>query len=111
MKELLFGLLKGQKFQQFIGMAWKRGISILNDPFLSAMIGCQQASYYQELKRKGRIFVENSANLLGVIDSRGILGPNEVFIKIKRNDFKKRREENDSQIDQIIAEIMGHKPA
>ena len=110
MRQLLFGLIKGQKIQQFIGIAWKRGISILNDPFLSAIIGCQQASYYQELKQKGRIFIENSANLLGVVDSRGILESNEVFIKIKRDDFKKRKEQNDDYVDQIINEILGHVP-
>lgn len=45
-RELMFGLMKGRKLQQFIGMAWKRGMSILNDPFLSANLSCMQASYY-----------------------------------------------------------------
>ena len=57
----------------------------MNDPILSGIISCLQASYYQDLKRKGRIFVENSANLLGVVDQTGTLGPNEVFIQIKRD--------------------------
>ena len=60
-------------------------MNVMNDPILSGIISCLQASYYQDLKRKGRIFVENSANLLGVVDQTGTLGPNEVFIQIKRD--------------------------
>ena len=69
----------------------------MNDPILSGIISCLQASYYQDLKRKGRIFVENSANLLGVVDQTGTLGPNEVFIQIKRD-----------QKDAKMAEIYKH---
>ena len=57
----------------------------MNDPILSGIVSCLQASYYEKLKRKGRILVKDSANLLGVVDQTGTLGPNEVFIQIQRN--------------------------
>ena len=44
-------------------------------------------SNYQEIKKKGRIKVDDSANLLGVIDSTGTLGINEVFIQLKKDNF------------------------
>ena len=48
-------------------------------------------SNYQEIKRKGRILVEDSANLLGVIDTTGTLENNQVFIQLKRDNFCKAR--------------------
>ena len=48
----------------------------------------------------------DSANLLGVIDSTGTLGPNEVFIQIKRNDFGSKDKDNDASIRQVINEIV-----
>ena len=52
----------------------------MNDPILGGALSCLQAANYQLLKKKGRILVEDSANLLGVIDSTGTLAPNEVFV-------------------------------
>lgn len=71
----------------------------MNDPMLGAIISCLQASYYQELKKKGRIFVADSANLLGVVDQTGTLGPNEVFLQVKRN-------QKDSAMTQFVNRII-----
>ena len=49
--------------------------------------------------------MENSANLLGIIDSRGILGPNEVYIKIKKNDKRRRNKIKDEYLMKITNEI------
>ena len=80
LKELVFALIKGRRIHEFISLAWKRGIDIMNDPILGGALSCLQAANYQLLKKKGRILVEDSANLLGVIDSTGTLAPNEVFV-------------------------------
>ena len=80
MRELVFTLINGRKIHEFISLAWKRGIDIVNDPILGGIINCLQAANYQLLKKKGRILVEDSANLLGVIDSTGTLAPNEVYV-------------------------------
>ena len=45
-KELLFGLMGGRKIHEFIAMAWRKKIDIINDPLLSAIVGCLSASYY-----------------------------------------------------------------
>ena len=36
------------------------------------------------MKKKARIFLEDSCVLIGVVDDRGILGPNEVYIQIRK---------------------------
>ena len=68
-------------------MAQRRRIDILNDPFFSCIVSSLQMSNYQEIKRKGRILVPDSANLIGVIDTTGALEPNEVFIQLKQDNF------------------------
>jgi len=87
-------------------LAWRRGFSITEDPLLSSILTCLQTSYYQQLKSKSRIFVEDSANLLGVVDSKGLLAPHEVFIKIKKNNFRKRKNFEDDTTSQIVSDIL-----
>ena len=75
--------MNGRKIQEFLALAWRRGIQIMQDPLLSTILACLPIVYYQGLKRKARIFIDDSANLIGVIDPTGILEPDQVFIKIK----------------------------
>ena len=87
-------------------MAFKREIDLINDPILSGIINCLQVSNYTKIKKKSRILLPNSANLLGVIDSTGTLAPNEVFIQIKQSNFDSTNTKNDTTINQIIQEIV-----
>ena len=84
-------------------MAWRRGIDIINDPLLSAIVGCLSASYYQQIRLQSRIWIPDAANLIGVVDTTGTLGPDEVFIKIKRNNFPLHKQEckEDALIDTV----------
>ena len=103
---LLFGLIKGRNIHEFISLAFKNGIDLINDPILCGIINCLQVSNYQQIKKKGRICVPDSANLLGVIDDTGTLAPNEVFIQIKRNDFGCKSKKKDPTISQIVREMV-----
>jgi hypothetical protein len=40
------------------------------------------------LKKKARIFVPDSCVLFGVIDESGILKQDEIFVQIRRDNFK-----------------------
>jgi hypothetical protein len=60
----------------------------MNDPILGSIVNCLQVANYQDIKKKGRILIPDSANLLGVVDSTGTLGPDEIFVQIKRSNFK-----------------------
>lgn len=106
---LLFGLVQGRKIHEFISLAFKRGIDLINDPILSGIINCLQVSNYTQIKRKGRVYLPESANLLGVVDSTGTLAPNEVFIQIKRNDFLTKNQKTDPSIRQILKEMIARQ--
>ena len=99
---ILFGLIKGINVQEFISQAYRRGIDVINDPILSGIINCLQASNYQYVKKKGRFCLPNSANLIGVVDDSGELAANEVFIQIKRNEFARIDRKIDPEISQVI---------
>lgn len=81
MQELiLFSLTRGRGVDQFINLAFRRGIDLVNDPLISSILSCLQVSNFQQIKRKGRILVPDSANLIGVIDQTGTLEAHEVFV-------------------------------
>lgn len=43
-----------------------------------------QLSQTLSIKKKARILLEDSCVLIGVVDDRGILGPNEVYVQIRK---------------------------
>ena len=53
---------------QLLNLAFKRGIDLINDPMMCTILSCLQVSNYQQIKKKGKIPVPESANLIGVID-------------------------------------------
>ena len=51
------------------------------------------------LKKKAKILVAESAVLTGVIDETGTLEEGEVFVQIKRDNYRKKK------VDNIILQI------
>jgi hypothetical protein len=50
------------------------------DPLFSSTLHGMQLNTYLSMKKKARIIVPDSATLIGVVDSDGILEADEVFI-------------------------------
>ena len=97
----------GRKIHEFITMAWRQNIDIVNDPLLSAIVGCLSAEQFQQLKLQSRIIIDDAANLIGVVDTTGTLGPGEVFIKIKRNNFPLQKQQcEDFALTQIVEDLL-----
>ena len=44
---IFFGLMKGRNMHEFISLAFKKGIDLINDPILCGIINCLQVSNYQ----------------------------------------------------------------
>lgn len=49
-----------------------------------------QLTQYLNLKKKARIIVPDSCVLIGVVDDRGILEENEVFIQVRKDNFSQK---------------------
>ena len=61
-------------------LALLTGYEVQKDPLFSSILYTMQLSQTLGIKKKARILVEDSCVLIGVVDDRGILGPNEVFV-------------------------------
>ena len=70
------------------GLDFKKDIKIDCEPLLHSIMYARQLSILLTLKKKARILVAESAVLMGVVDEEGILEENEVFVQIKRDNYK-----------------------
>lgn len=59
-------------------------IALIEEPVFSSILYSMQLTSYLSLKKKARIIVPESCVLIGVVDDKGILEENEVFIQIRR---------------------------
>ncbi len=70
--------------QDSMKLALLTGYEVQKDPIFSSIMYTMQLSQTLSIKKKARIILEDSCVLIGVVDDRGILGPNEVYIQIRK---------------------------
>lgn len=61
----------------------------------NAVVHGMQLTSYQGIKKKARIIIPDSATLIGVVDTDGILEDGEVFVQIRKDSFKCRNAMDD----------------
>ena len=91
MNNLRVGLLSGCRFDYQIDLALTHNINILDDPILCSIAHTQQAISLQSMKKKARILIPESCNLIGVVDESGILEADEIFVQIRPDNFSSNR--------------------
>jgi len=66
-----------------------------------------QLSQTLNIKKKARIMVEKSCVLIGIVDDKGILAPNEVYIQIRQDNQGSKRDRNQtSKFFDAFKEVM-----
>ena len=60
---------------------------IEKEPIFSSILQTMVLGLAVNLKKKARIQIKDSCVLIGVVDERGILEENEVFVKISRGSY------------------------
>ena len=65
-------------------------VDLIAEPMFSSVLYGLQLSSFLSLKKKARILVPDSATLIGVVDEDGILEEDEVFVQIRRDNFKEK---------------------
>jgi hypothetical protein len=58
------------------------------EPFMNLLLHGIQLVQFQSIKKKARIMVADSATLIGVVDTDGVLEEGEVFVQLRRDSFK-----------------------
>ena len=66
------------------------GIDLVNEALYSQILFSMQLSTHMAIKKKARILVPDSTVLIGVIDDRGILEEDEVFIQIRKDNYSEK---------------------
>lgn len=70
----------GKGLRDILKNATLTKMNVRKEPILSSVIYGIQLSMYLSIKKKARILIPDSATMIGVVDSEGILEENEVFI-------------------------------
>lgn len=60
------------------------GYELHKDPIMSSILYTMQLSQTLAMKKRARISLDDSSVLIGVVDDTGLLGPNEVFVQIRK---------------------------
>lgn len=81
------------------------------DPCLRNVMHGMNFANLQRLKKKARIYVHESATLIGVVDEEGILEPDEVFIQIRRDSFRCPMNADDTTINRVKKQQVMNKEA
>ena len=63
------------------------GINRINDRLSRSIIESNLDILYNDIKKKARIYVEESAYVIGIMDEYNILEEGEAYLQIKRDDF------------------------
>ena len=63
------------------------GINRMNDRLSRSIIESNLDILYNDIKKKARIYVEESAYVIGIMDEYNILEYGEAYLQIKRDDF------------------------
>ncbi len=63
------------------------GINMNNDRLIKSLVDNNKNLLYKDLKNRARIYVKDSAYVIGIMDEYGILNYGEAFCHIKRKNF------------------------
>jgi hypothetical protein len=85
-------LMGSRAISQCIQQAAHKRMNVLGDPLFSSVLYGLQLNNYLNLKKKARILVPDSATLIGVADDLGVLAEDEVFVQLRRDNFKEGKE-------------------
>lgn len=79
-----------KSFQTILRQGLVKGHQPMEDPMLASLLSCMHLQQSISLKKKFRILLPDSCVLIGVVDPTNTLEPNEIFVQIRKDNFKSR---------------------
>jgi hypothetical protein len=76
----------------------------LKEPLFSSLLYGIQLVSYQGIKKKARIMVNDSATLIGCVDTEGWLEEGQIFVQIRRDSYKCKKGVSDELFKKIQVE-------
>ena len=86
-EKFVLSLVHYPEWNQILKKMNHSGITKDNDRLLKSLIESNIDILYNDIKKKARIYVEQSAYVIGVMDEYGILEYGEAFLHIKRDNL------------------------
>ena len=86
-QSFVLGLIHYPEWNQMFRTMYSCGIDRTNDRLLKSVIESNLDILYNDIKKKARIYVEESAYVIGIMDEYNVLEYGEAFLQIKRGDF------------------------
>jgi len=81
--DFVLSLIQIEDWNRIFSKMIKSGINMSNDRLMRFVISSNKDILYKELKKRTRIFIEEGAYVIGIMDEFGILEYGEAFLKIK----------------------------
>jgi len=82
-EEFVLSLIQFEDWNAMFSQMIKSGINMSNDRLMRFVISSNKEILYRELKKRTRIFIEEGAYVIGIIDEFGILEYGEAFLRVK----------------------------
>ena len=88
-QQFVLSLIHYPEWNQMMQIMNSSGINMTNDRLIKSLIESNLSILYNDVKKKARIYVEESAYVIGIMDEYDILEYGEAFLQIKRPNFNK----------------------
>ena len=85
--KFVLSLVHYPEWRKIFNRMYSCGINRVNDRLLKTLIESNLDILYDDVKKKARIYVDESAYVKGIMDEYGILNYGEAFLHIKRDDL------------------------
>ena len=86
-QNFVLSLIHYSEWNQMLRKMNSCGINRLNDRLSRSIIESNLDILYNDVKKKARIYVEEAAYVIGIMDEYGVLEYGEAFLQIRRDDF------------------------
>ena len=86
-QNFVLSLVHYPEWYKIFNKMYSCGINRANDRLLNSLIESNLDILYSDIKKKARIYIEESAYVKGILDEFGILEYGEAFLHIKRDNF------------------------
>lgn len=86
-EEFIISLIHYEEWNSTFKTMYYNGITMKNDRLIRAIVDNNKDILFNELQNKARIYIKDSAYVIGIMDEYGILEYGEAFLRIKRKNF------------------------
>lgn len=86
-EKFVISLIHYEEWNKAFMDMYSSGIGMKNDRLIKSLVDNNKALLYQDLKAKARIYIGESAYVIGIMDEYGILEYGEAFLHIKRRNL------------------------